>query len=240
MKYKSLSWTNEQIKRFWDYESQFPERYFSNQVANKLVGRLRRYIANAKSIVDYGCGNGDLISELLKQTNAKISGVEFSTASIDRVNKKFSNDGNFGQVFKAGAKFEENNRVDLVISCEVIEHLSDDMLVDYVEDIKQLLKIGGRLIVTTPNSENLDENILFCPNCEHTFHRWQHMRSWSRESLSMFLQDVGFEVEHVFEKDFCIAFNPLKTPYFVIRRIFLKIFLKQKNPHLVVIALFKS
>jgi 2-polyprenyl-3-methyl-5-hydroxy-6-metoxy-1,4-benzoquinol methylase len=240
LKYKSLSWTEDQIKNFWEYESQFPERYFSYQVADKLISRLRRHIKNAKFIVDYGCGNGDLISELLNQTDAEISGVEFSTFAIDKVNKKFSINSNFRQVIKAGAKFDENNSVDLVITCEVIEHLSDDMLVSFINDIKKLLRVGGKLIITTPNRENLHDNMLFCPNCQHTYHRWQHMRSWSKESLSVFLEEAGFEIEHIFEKDLCIAVNPFQTPYFLLRRIFLKIFLKQKSPHLVAVALLKS
>jgi len=232
-----MSWTNEQIKNFWEYESQFPERYFSYQVAGNLVRKLHPFIAKAKSVVDYGCGNGDLISELLEQTNAKISGVEFSGASVKKVNKKFSHDKNFIPVVEAGTKFINDEKVDLVISCEVIEHLSDEMLLNYIEQIKQLLQEQGRLIITTPNSEELNESILFCPECQHTFHRWQHMRSWNSQSLSEFLQKTGFQVKHVFEKDFCIAANPVKTPYFLLRRIFLKYFKKRRNPHLVIIAM---
>ena len=239
MKYKSISWTDKQIKSFWQYESQFPERYFSYQVAGNLVRKLHPFIAKAKSVIDYGCGNGDLISELLKQTNAKISGVEFSAASINIVNKRFFNDKNYIPLAESGNKFNNEERVDLVISCEVIEHLNDKMLWNYIEHIKVILEEDGRLIITTPNNEDLNENILFCPDCQHTFHRWQHMRSWSSQSLSSFLHKAGFQVEHVFEKDFCIAANPFKTPFFLLRRIFLKYFKKQKNPHLVVIAILK-
>ena len=50
-------------------------------------------------------------------------------------------------------------------------------LLNYINEIKELLQIGGRLIITTPNDENLDEKMVFCSNCKNIYHSMQHMRT---------------------------------------------------------------
>lgn len=34
--------------------------------------------------------------------------------------------------------------------------------------------MGGALIITTPNEENLEDNMVYCPVSNTIFHRWQH------------------------------------------------------------------
>ena len=41
IKYKRLEWTSEQVSKFWDYESKFPENYFSKQVGNNLAAYIK-------------------------------------------------------------------------------------------------------------------------------------------------------------------------------------------------------
>ena len=48
-------------------------------------------------------------------------------------------------------------------------------------------------MITTPNEEVLSNNAVFCPECGHEFHRWQHLRSWSADSLASALARHGFE-----------------------------------------------
>ena len=38
-------------------------------------------------------------------------------------------------------------------------------------------KPGGTLIVTTPNNEDLELGMIYCPVSNVFFHRWQHVRS---------------------------------------------------------------
>jgi hypothetical protein len=57
----------------------------------------------------------------------------------------------------------------------------------------------------TPNRENLDESIVFCPDCGAAFHRWQHVRSWTPKSIILTMQNSGFQTVHVNETNFKIS-----------------------------------
>ena len=41
---------------------------------------------------------------------------------------------------------------DLIVSCEVIEHIEPKLVVNYVKNISKSLRIGGNLIITTPTT----------------------------------------------------------------------------------------
>jgi 2-polyprenyl-3-methyl-5-hydroxy-6-metoxy-1,4-benzoquinol methylase len=81
---------------------------------------------------------------------------------------------------------------DAVYSIEVVEHLSNDMLDAMVLECMRLLKKGGILVITTPNDESLERSFTCCPNCNSTFHIWQHVRSWSATSLTSYMSQRGF------------------------------------------------
>lgn len=93
-------------------------------------------------------------------------------------------------------------RFDGILSVEVIEHLSDERLESTLGLIKRLLQPGGVIVFTTPNDEDLAASRLYCPECDHVFHRWQHVRSWNRRSLSKLLAKRGFVDVRTWTTDF--------------------------------------
>jgi len=78
-----------------------------------------------------------------------------------------------------------------VVCCEVIEHLDDVMLDKVSTALSQLLRPGGRLYLTTPNSEDLSAQQVMCPDCGGRFHRWQHQRAWTARSLAAHFSRYG-------------------------------------------------
>ena len=56
-----------------------------------------------------------------------------------------------------------------------------------------MLKPGGRLVVTTPNEEDLEQSKVVCPECLARFHKMQHVRSWSARTLTERLEGYGFK-----------------------------------------------
>jgi hypothetical protein len=63
-------------------------------------------------------------------------------------------------------------------------------------EVHRLLRVGGHLIITTPNDENLAASAILCPNCLCEFHRGQHVRTWSAQSLSAVVAAHGFTPIH--------------------------------------------
>lgn len=91
------------------------------------------------------------------------------------------------------ADFQEDS-IDLIVMRHLIEHLPDPMAA--LEDCRQILKPGGKLLIETPNIEHtLQQHVI--GNFYH-----QHLHYFSRESLPLLLRRAGFEVLAQGIKDF--------------------------------------
>jgi tRNA1(Val) A37 N6-methylase TrmN6 len=60
-----VTWTPPMVARFWKRQAQSPEEYFSFRLGAVVLGRFRRYLGRAHSIIDCGAGTGFLIEDLL-------------------------------------------------------------------------------------------------------------------------------------------------------------------------------
>ena len=64
-KYPRMEWTPERVARFWDYEAQFPERYFTHAHGAAMISRLESHLQGSARVLDYACGPGHLTAHLL-------------------------------------------------------------------------------------------------------------------------------------------------------------------------------
>ena len=194
MKYREMEWTDEYIKKFWDYESNFKENYFTYQVGSRVVEYLQSYLKGRKNILDFGCGAGYLINHLL-EIGLEVYGLDFSDASIEKVNEKYKENPSFKGAFMMERFIADKGKYDSIIATEVIEHLDDDKLNSTMEFIKESLADDGIAIFTTPNDEDLSKSMIYCPEADCIFHRWQHVRSWTEESLYSYMAQYFGHIE---------------------------------------------
>jgi 2-polyprenyl-3-methyl-5-hydroxy-6-metoxy-1,4-benzoquinol methylase len=103
----------------------------------------------AGRLFDAGCGDGRFL-QLMTQRGWRGSGVDFDAAAIESGRSKYGLDLAVGD-FQAAAI--EENVFDAVTMSHVIEHVPDP--VACFDKCRRLLKPGGRLVVTTPNSRSL-------------------------------------------------------------------------------------
>ncbi len=206
-----IRWTPEKVAKFWNFYANNPvyERtYFSYHAGKYLLRYLVRKIPgfmDLKNILDFGCGVGFLIKHFISlykreaKKDVKIYGLEFSKDAVDRVNDRFSSFDIFGKalyVEKLPSNFN-NDFFDLITLVEVLEHLNDKELYETIKEAYRLLRVGGFIVVTVPNEEDLELNEVICPECGCVFHRWQHVRSWSTKSLREFMESNGFVTFHL-------------------------------------------
>ncbi|GGF72440.1 hypothetical protein GCM10011332_28010 [Terasakiella brassicae] len=135
-------------------------------------------------------------------------------------------------------------QVDVVLFCEVLEHLINDPLHALLR-IKEVLKTGGDLILTTPNVARL-ENIakmlaganIYDPYSGYGIYG-RHNREYNKHELYLLLSQLGFEIVEMFTSD---VNPPHATSYFDLNILrdhieFRKndlgqyIFLRAKNAH---------
>ena len=189
MKATPMAWDEKLVVKFWDYYSQYPELYFTYQYGANIVNILSQYLKPTGSLLDYGCGTGFIIKHFVKK-GFETYGADTSSKSVEFVNKQYIEEPNFKGAYLMDDLFKLNKRFDVIFVVEVIEHLTDEFLVPLVENVKKLGTAGSKIIFTTPNNERLDDSVVYCPVCGHTFHRWQHVRSWNRRSLASFMEKV--------------------------------------------------
>jgi SAM-dependent methyltransferase len=191
-------WTRDKSTRFWDVLASRPttdNNYFSSAAGAALVGFARQHGARLSGrILDFGCGPGYLIARLLDH-GGKVTGVDFSPRSIERVVERFQGRPEFegAHVIDSIPTPFADQSFDTVFFIETIEHLLDDDLEAAAGELRRLTRKGGTVVISTPNQEDLEVAASVCPDCGCTFHPVQHVRSWSAESLTQFMSGFGFK-----------------------------------------------
>ncbi len=165
-------------------------------IRNLLISRFH----NKKiSIVDYGCGNGDLLNFIDKNIK-KYVGYEISDDCLKVAQNKFKhkkysfNKIHSKKVPKLGAK----NSVDLVILIGVIQYMTGSEISQLLKEAKKVLKKNGILIITCAVDHKFYKifNIyqLFLPN-----------NYINRKSIIAKIEKNNFTVEYSLEKGVLIA-----------------------------------
>jgi|NGEPerStandDraft_6_1074524.scaffolds.fasta_scaffold12785_3 2-polyprenyl-3-methyl-5-hydroxy-6-metoxy-1,4-benzoquinol methylase len=230
---KELIWTREMVTRFWNFERTRPENFFSFQVGAVVARKFRKYFLSDADIVDYGAGTGFLVEDLLA-SGIRCGAVEFGNDAVAELNGQFRDHPLFlgAQSFEALDAWRE--KFDGVFLVEVIEHLYDNELSTALVCIRDLLKPGGVLIVTTPNEEDRSKNFICSPESGLLFHHFQHVRSWSAASLRAALESHGYSCIETGTADFTASTLALRRTTPLPKRILRSIakHFMPRRPHL--------
>ena len=66
-KTNELHWTPELVRRYWDHISQAAGVYFTDVNGPGILATVHRNLSKDSRILDYGCGSGGLLGQLLEQ-----------------------------------------------------------------------------------------------------------------------------------------------------------------------------
>jgi len=190
-------WTPSRIAKFWDLvalEPRLSRMYFSLTYAKPIIAIARLFGMTDGKVMDYGCGPGYL-SRQLAISGFDTTGMEHSEASARSADSLLAGLDCWHGCHTPSTLPESlaNEAFDWVFSVEAYEHLREEWIPDYFKRIRNILKKGGRLLITTPNEEVLDASLVICPCCESKFHRWGHLRSVTHGDLRQAAEHYGFE-----------------------------------------------
>jgi SAM-dependent methyltransferase len=204
--YHECAWTPEQVQRFWDGYASHAGRentYFSKMHGRAILALASKHVRIADPVIDVGCGNGALLDALLAR-GFSCTGIDSSEISVRNVIERLQAQRGF-----RGALTGSVDRLPLAdgqagtaLLVEVIEHLDGPTLERALAELHRVVRAGGFLIVTVPNQEDLPAAMVACPECGCRFHRMQHLRSLSPQSLTAMLRAAHFEVVKTVETDF--------------------------------------
>jgi len=142
---------------------------------------IRRYLRSSGRILDVGAGNGWMLRQLRdRYPDKEIIGIDLDPQSDDVV-----------RMDVRSLEFPDN-RFDLVMCTDVIEHVPDAVLGPGLREICRVLRSGGRFILTTPNEEVLERSLCRCPGCGKVFHQVGHVQTFAAEEVCRRLRESGF------------------------------------------------
>ncbi|MGB9885735.1 MAG: class I SAM-dependent methyltransferase [Moorellales bacterium] len=131
---------------------------------------------DVKTILDVGCGNGAFLHALPPTYEA--IGVDSSREALKHVKAKAIHGDAAALPFPAGS-------FDLVTCLEVLEHLP---VRAFERALRELQRVSRKyIIISVPNTENLDHHLVICPECHCWYNPNRHVRSFTPESLRTLL-----------------------------------------------------
>lgn len=145
----NISWQSPSENYSWFRMKSEIKKVFLNEIKNK----------DEINVIDFGCGDGtDLFTLSLltpKDKIATFTGVDFSKVAIDFANElaKKRNISNCKFILGDADNILFKNKFDLLISSEVLEHTDNPLI--HLKNANRQLKIGGKIIITTPNESHV-------------------------------------------------------------------------------------
>jgi len=166
---------------------------------DKVQEIIQSIPSEVQSILDVGCGNGNLVNTIVSDFSSKfkpVVGMDISTEALKYVrSEKFL--GGISQLPFKDSSF------DLVIASEVLEHLPYS---DLREGISEIQRVSNRyIIITVPNDEDLESDLRCCPNCFCWFNKHFHMNSFNKSKLNKlfnqaqmkYIKKIGPDIEYI-------------------------------------------
>jgi len=150
--------------------------------------------AKNKTILDFGCGEGRYIEEILKVNPYKIIGADISEYAIKKAKKKFPNGRFYVTSGDDGEKLPfATNSADFILAADVIEHIFD--VVNFVSEMNRTLKKGGRIFISTPYHGTIKNLVIALVGFDTAFNpTWAHIRFFTKKSLTKLLEENGFKI----------------------------------------------
>jgi 2-polyprenyl-3-methyl-5-hydroxy-6-metoxy-1,4-benzoquinol methylase len=157
-----------------------------------LRGRfLLERVSAGERVLDVGCGEGRFAVELLG-AGAQVVGIDVAEEPLRRARARHP-ELDLRLVSDAGPWELEDSSFDVVWAGEVLEHVADTSA--WLSEVRRVLRSGGSLLLSTPAHERLTllrvalSGRAFAERFEP---RGDHLRFYSRDTLTRLLGDFGF------------------------------------------------
>jgi ubiquinone/menaquinone biosynthesis C-methylase UbiE len=169
----------------WDYyQNESPETFDgSRDRLQVLLSRMKP----GQVALNIGCGSG-MFERLALAKRIDIHSLDPSERSIGQLREAL----HLGDKAKVGYIQQlpfSDSHFDVVVVSEVLEHLNDAVTKAGLEEIRRVLKPGGRILGTVPSREDLRAQTAVCPHCGEKFHKWGHEQSFDPERMGHLLED---------------------------------------------------
>jgi ubiquinone/menaquinone biosynthesis C-methylase UbiE len=167
----------------WDYyQNESPESFEGSRARlHVLLSRIKP----SQVVLNIGCGTG-MFEEQALARKIDIHSLDPSERSIRQLREALHL-GDKAQVGYIQQLPFSDAYFDVVVVSEVLEHLTPAVTQAGLEEIRRVLKPGGRILGTVPSREDFRAQIAVCPCCGKRFHKWGHEQSFDPEKMERLL-----------------------------------------------------
>lgn len=170
------------------YEGMEDELYDAEQHTRRLtfhrgLNLIGKYMKSG-TLLDIGCATGGFLLEA-KEMGWQTMGIDLSSWAVERAKSRGLSDMHLGTIHD----FTPSRPVDVATMLDFIEHDTDP--VSTIEKLKNIVRPGGLLYITTPDIGSLTAKLLRS--------RWWginplHLSFFSRTTMRRLLEEHGFTV----------------------------------------------
>lgn len=183
----------DQNLRYSQYKSFDEDKYYIYKVYD-FIKKINTKSHFRKSL-DIGCADGSFSKKLKDDFGFNVFGLDVSEGAVKLANAK----GVTAKVHNLENKLPfQDNSFDLIIACEIIEHLYDTDF--FISELRRVLRKKGVLILSTPNLVSLVNRIKIAfgkyPSLvpEYNVGGAGHIRAYTIPILKKQLISHGFNV----------------------------------------------
>lgn len=161
---------NDFYKLWLDKTMTYSCAYFKNKddslytaQINKIDHILKKLNLNkGETLLDIGCGWGELIIKAAKEYKIKAIGITLSSEQYQKGNERIKNEGleDLAEIRIQDYREIKDHKFDKIVSVGMLEHVGEEYLNDYFNCIKNLLNDKGLALVhsITTNSPSCSTN----------------------------------------------------------------------------------
>lgn len=138
-----------------------------------------------KVVADIGCGGGAFL-DYLSGVAKEVIAIEPSRTYRSEMDKR----GYRTYPFASEAIKDYNNKIDIVVSFDVIEHVDDPQ--EFLNEIYNLMGLGGKAIIGTPTQTPIMRELLGGIYEEKLLFSTQHLWIFGENNLKLMAEKAGF------------------------------------------------
>lgn len=196
---KPLQWTPDLVVQFWNgmAKAGLDSCSFGPMAKRCIHWLIGRHLVSGGRHLDYGSGGGEVASHLIA------NGYPFSVYEPAVERQRMAEQRLAGVAGFLGSPAPEGSGTYDAVTCfEVLEHVLEQDFEGVCDVLAGHVRPGGKLVISTPNNENLQSDMVYCPVSNHFFHRWQHVRVVTPKFLDETFSHRGFKKICIHQLDF--------------------------------------